>query len=246
MQKIFNYSHLAINKARSCKNFKQHNFIHQLASDHIKEFIVSNNRIFKNILIWGNKNHIEIKNAIYADIISEGADIVANLEYNPFKSSSFDLIIIFMNFHNVNDPVGALIQMRKSLKKNGVILAITFGGTSLIELRKSLMQAEMELNNCVTNRVFPFADVKDYGMLLQRVGFAMPVASSNIYKVSYDNVMGLMHDLRGMGENNYMTNRYFLSRNILAKTSEIYQSQYSDRNGGIIASFELIDFVAIN
>jgi hypothetical protein len=243
-QQIFNRSHLYWNKTRCVKNFAQHNFLHKIAADNLCDFFTLNQKQFKNILIWGGRGFFNIKNALYVDLAGN-VDVIADIELSPFKENSFDLVISFMNLQTTNDLPGALVQIRKTMQKDGLFKAFMFGGATLIELRQSLMQAEIELTGSVASRVFPFADVKDYGMLLQRAGFEMPVATSETHKVSYNDIVELMQDLRGMGEGNCMFNRQFLSRDILARADEIYKEQYSDGEGGILASFEIIELAGI-
>ncbi len=105
-----------------------------------------------------------------------GARLVADEEALPFAAASFDLVVSLLNLHWVNDLPGALLQIRQVLKADGLFLAAMFGGETLKELRRSLAEAEIGEEGGLSPRISPFAEVRDAGNLLQRAGFALPVA----------------------------------------------------------------------
>lgn len=154
----------------------------------------------------------------------------------------FDLIVSLLSLHMTNDVPGVLTQIKNSLKPDGLFLAVMPGAGTLGELRESLLQAETELYGGASPRVYPFADLRDAGALLQRVGFAMPVSDVESLTVRYNNVFDLMRDIRAMGMQNSMIDR---SRRPLTKTffmrvAEIYADRFSDPDGRIRASFSFI------
>ena len=171
-----------------------------------------------------------------------GLRVVADEEIQPFAPRTFDLVLSSGSFHWVNDLPGVMMQARASLRSDGLFLANFFGGETLKELRHSLLEAESELEGGVGPRVSPFADVRDAGALLQRTGFALPVADSEILKVSYGAPLNLLHDLRGMGEGNAVTGRrkFFTRRETMFRACEIYSKKYGNKFGRIPATFEII------
>ena len=167
---------------------------------------------------------------------------VMDEECLPLADNSLDLIISNLNLHSVNDLPGALIQMRRALKPDGLFLAAMFGGETLYQLRESLMQTEIAMHGGVSPRVFPFADKQQMGALLQRAGFALPVVDSEIVTVTYETIFDLMHDLRGMGESNIIRarNRRYPGREFFSQAGEYYRQNFSDSAGRLETGFEVI------
>lgn len=168
--------------------------------------------------------------------------ICADEEWLPLKDASLDLVINTLGLHSTNDLPGALIQIRRALKADGLFLAALFGGESLMELRHSLMAAEIEMKGGISPRVFPFADKPQMGSLMQRAGFALPVVDSEIVTVTYPNMFALLKDLRFMGEGNAILARdkKFAGREFFKKAAEFYQKNFSESDGRVRASFEII------
>ncbi len=168
--------------------------------------------------------------------------VVGDEETLPFAAERFDLAVSALTLQQVNDLPGALIQIRRVLKPDGLFLGALLGGQSLNELRTALAIAETELYGGVSPRVAPFADVRDMGGLLQRAGFALPVADSEPLIVRYANIFGLMADLRAMGATNALESRLrkFSTRGLFRRAADVYAERYSDPDGRVRATFELI------
>ena len=143
---------------------------------------------------------------------------------------SFDLVISNLSLHWVNDLLGCLLQVRDSLKPDGLFLAAMLGGDTLQELREVLVEAELAESGGVSPRISPFADLRDAGGLLQRAGFALPVVDSDRLTASYPDVLKLMHDLRFMGEGNAGQARAGrgLRRATIARADELYRQRFGD------------------
>jgi SAM-dependent methyltransferase len=133
--------------------------------------------------------------------------VIFDEEFSPFAPASFDLVVSLLTLHAANDPVGALAQMRASLKPDGLLIAVLFGEETLIELRRALYESEAGISGGVSPRVAPFAAVRDLGGALQRAGFAMPVVDVDNVKARYAEPMDLFADLRGMGETSCLAAR---------------------------------------
>lgn len=160
----------------------------------------------------------------------------------PFAPQSLDAIISLLALHTVDDLPGTLIQIRRALRPDGILIACIPGGQTLHELRTVLMEAESEMDGGVSPRVFPFADVRDLGGLLQRAGFALPVADSELVTVRYADPLHLLRDLRAMGATNILNARRktFMKRATLLRAFELYQQKFADADGRIRATFELV------
>ena len=167
---------------------------------------------------------------------------VGDEEALPFLSESCDLAVSALALHQVNDLPGALIQIRRALQPDGLFLAAMLGGRSLDELRQAMAMAEAEISGGVSPRVAPFADVRDMGGLLQRAGFALPVADTESLTVRYANVFRLAADLRAMGATNTLVERARrpARRQIFLRAAEIYAERFSDPDGRIRATFEIV------
>jgi SAM-dependent methyltransferase len=174
-------------------------------------------------------------------VIFGSDNVVADEEALPFGDGSLDLVVSALSLQFVNDLPGTLIQIRRALKPDGLLLAALAGGDTLTELREAFAQAESEIEGGVSPRVAPFADVRELGALLQRAGFALPVVDSDRLTVRYDSVFNLMKDLRRMGATNMLRERRRtpLKRATLAKMSEIYAARFSDADGRVRATFEI-------
>jgi len=168
--------------------------------------------------------------------------LAADEEFLPFADGSFDSVLSNLSLHWVNDLPGALIQIRKVLKPDGLFIGAMLGGETLAELRQALMEAELANEGGVSPRVSPFADVRDAGDLLLRAGFALPVADNDRITVTYPDALALMRELRAMGEANAVRSRRhgFTRRATLMQAAALYQARHADREGRIPASFEIV------
>jgi len=167
--------------------------------------------------------------------------VAADEEALPFADGSLDLVASALALQFVNDLPGTLIQIRRALKPDGLLLAALLGGDSLTELREAFAQAESEIEGGVSPRVAPFADVRELGALLQRAGLALPVVDSDRLTVRYKSVFDLMRDLRRMGATNVLSERRRtpLRRATLRRMAEIYAQRFSDADGRLRATFEI-------
>jgi ubiquinone/menaquinone biosynthesis C-methylase UbiE len=168
--------------------------------------------------------------------------LVCDEEALPFRDASLDLVTSALSLQFVNDLPGTLLQVRRALKPDGLFLAALVGGETLTELRQAFATAEAEIENGVSPRVAPFADVRDLGELLQRAGFALPVTDVDRLIVRYASPLALMHDLRRMGATNVLVERSRrpLRRAVLARMMESYGARFADADGRIRATFEIM------
>lgn len=160
----------------------------------------------------------------------------------PFAAESLDLVVSSLALHWTNDLPGVLIQIRRALKPDGLFIGAILGGATLTELRQGLTQAEAEVSGGAGPRVSPFADVLDGAGLLQRAGFALPVADIDRVQVVYGHPLELIRDLRAMGESNVLAEgaRRPLSRAVLERACEIYAERFARDDGRVPATFEII------
>jgi SAM-dependent methyltransferase len=173
---------------------------------------------------------------------AQGLAVVADEEALPFRDGSLDLVVSALALQFVNDLPGTLIQIRRALRPDGLLLAVLTGGETLTELRQAFAAAEAEVEGGASPHVAPFADVRELGALLQRAGFALPVTDVDRLTVRYASPFALMADLRRMGATNALTERRRvpLRRATLARMAEVYAARFADPDGRIRATFEII------
>ncbi len=223
------------------------NFLREWAGKQINERLGDITRDFPLGLQIGSADttrYDKVRSLLRMDI-TEGVNdtsFIADEEFLPIKEKSLDIALSNLALHSVNDLPGALIQIRRALKDDGLFVAAMLGGETLRELRTSLMHAEMSLRDGASPRVFPFADKPQMGGLLQRAGFALPVVDSDILSVSYENMFALIRDLRAMGESNIISARdkRYTGRDFFMEAARYYQEHFPDQDGRITASFEII------
>lgn len=176
----------------------------------------------------------EFRNPLVLDEIPED-EILA------VAPQSHDLVVSNLCLHWANDLPGLLTQIRRALKPDGFFLGALFGGETLKELRAALSAAELSVRGGMSPRVSPFASLYDMAGLLQRAGFALPVADHETITVSYPDIRKLMRDLRGMGETSALSqrSRLPLTRGILEEAARHYR-RFSEEDGRLPATFEII------
>lgn len=165
-------------------------------------------------------------------------------DYLPAAPQSLDLVTSALALQWVNDVPGTLIQIRRALKPDGLFVGALIGGNTLHELREVLAMEEDEATGGISPKVAPFVDVRDFGGLLQRAGFALPVTDVDSYTVRYGNLFELMADLRAMGATNILTHRSRMpwTRARAVRAAQLYAQRFGDPDGRIRATFQILSF----
>jgi NADH dehydrogenase [ubiquinone] 1 alpha subcomplex assembly factor 5 len=223
-------------------------FLARETAEQIAARIASIHRRFECALDLNSRKHSfatlkpEAKHWTRAGYVADQVDVIADDEFLPFADGSFDLVTSVLALHSVNDLPGTLIQIRRVLKPDGVFLAALFGGETLRELRFVFTAAEVAALGGASPRIAPFADVRDLGGLLQRAGFALPVADLERTTVRYTEPMRLLTDLRSHGETNVLQQRpqNFLSRRLLQSVLAEYRQRFGDEQGRVPATFDIV------
>ena len=170
-----------------------------------------------------------------------GARIVTDEEVLDLREAAHDLVIHAMALHWADDPLGQMIQCRRALSPDGLFLAGFLGGETLVELRTALSRAEIETRGGLSPRVAPMAEIRDMGALLQRSGFALPVADGLRKTARYRDLAHLARDLRDMGETNALADRdRTIAPGLFRRAAGIYRDAHADASGRIAATFDLI------
>lgn len=231
--KLINPDALFRNRARARRGTPAL-FLHEEAALEVQERLNQVNRRFTEpalITAWPE---------VWAKFLPQ-ARSVADGDRLDLAPGAHDLIIHAMSLHWADDPVGQLIQCRRALRPDGLLIAVLPGGRTLHELRASLAEAESALYNGLSPRVLPMGEIRDLGGLLGRAGFALPVADAVALHASYRDLPHLAHDLRAMGEGNALAARSRrVSRALFAEAGRIYHDNYPADGGRIAATFELM------
>ncbi|WP_298438004.1 methyltransferase domain-containing protein [uncultured Jannaschia sp.] len=209
-------------------------FLHDAAMDEIEERLADVNRTFTAPAI------VTGQPALWSDF-RPGARIVPDAEVLDLAPAAHDLVIHAMALHWADDPVGQLIQCRRALRPDGLLMVATLGGDTLHELRAALGEAETRVVGGLSPRVAPMGEVRDMGALLQRAGLALPVADLTTLPVRYRDLPHLARDLRAMGETNALAARHRVPppRALFSEAARLYREAFPDGDG-IRATFQTI------
>lgn len=254
---VFDRHAVRRHRDRAAAGFAGHDFLMAEVSTRLVERLDDVKREFRRALDLGAhfgmlRDKIEkrpgVEHVVACDLSPamarqlRGAALAADDEALPFADGAFDLVVSGLSLHWVNDLPGSLVQIRRSLRPDGLFLGALLGGDTLIELRHALVEAESEIEGGVSPRVSPFLDVREGGALLQRAGFALPVVDSDTITVTWPDALALMRDLRGMGEANSVIERKkgFTRRETLFVAAARYQERHGDADGRIPATFQVI------
>jgi SAM-dependent methyltransferase len=259
---VFNRRAVRLNRDRAAARFAEHDFLFREVAERLLDRLDDVTRAFPLALDLGCRTGAigrmlggrgKVETLIQCDLSERmvqiaGGSTVADEEALPFAPATFDLVLSALALHWTNDLPGALLQIRRALKPDGLFLGALFGADTLQELRRALTEAELEVAGGASPRVAPFADVRDLGALLQRAGFALPVVDRDTITVSYTDPLRLMRDLRGMGEANAVAARpkRFSRRALFAAATERYfgVSHGAGSDGRVPATFQVIFLTA--
>jgi hypothetical protein len=224
----------ALDAHRSRASFRDA-FLHEEAALEIEERLKEVNKSFTAPVTIG------IPRSPIAALFP-GAPVLADLAEIAGAQGAHDLAIHALALHWADDPVGQLVQSRLLLQPDGLFIGAIFAGQTLHELRAALAETESRLTGGLSPRVLPMADLRDLGGLMQRAGFALPVADSRRLTVRYPDLAALVRDLRAMGETNALDarDRRPLSRDFFRAAEETYRAHFSDKDGYLIATFEIV------
>ncbi len=235
MQMLTDPIALARNRARALAMPSPALFLHEDVMDEVKERLTEVNRSFTKVAIV--TGFPDLWRAAFP-----AARIVPDSDVLDLEPQAHDLVIHALALHWANDPVGQMIQCQRALRPDGLFMAALLGGQTLHELRACLAEAESAVSGGLSPRVLPMAEIRDLGALLQRAGYALPVADSFTRKARYRDMYHLMQDLRAMGEGNALAGRLRrpTPRALFAQAANRYAAIYAAAEGRITASFETI------
>ena len=257
---VFDRARLARNRDRAAAGFADYAFLKERVSSDLADRVQDTPRHFERALDLGCHDGRLARQltdtgrvaAVEAGDVSPGmvaAAAAAGLDAHVLDEETpdlppgrYDLIVSALSLHWVNDLPGTLVRIRQALKPDGLFLGALFGAGTLAELRACLMEAEAELSGGVAPRLSPLPGLKDMADLMQRAGFALPVADRDTVVVRYGDPARLLSDLKGMGERNALAAGMIrpLPRAVLQRALSLYRTRYADADGKVRASFEIV------
>lgn len=264
---VFDRAAVRRHRERAARSAPEHDFLFREVADRLAERLDDIARQFPLALALGcrggiigsrlaGRGGIEtlIESDLSAAMVARARDqglaaarhVCLDEEALPFAERCFDLVLGAHSLHWVNDMPGALVQIRRALKPDGLFLAALFTGDTLIELRRAFLEAEAAEEGGASPRTASFAELADLGALLQRAGFALPVVDADTLTVTYDDAFALMRDLRLMGEANaaQARRRSFTRRATVMAAAARYRELFASRDGRIPATFEIATLTA--
>lgn len=260
---LFDPVRLRANRDRAAGSFADYAFLKERESSHLIERLEDVARTFERGLDLGAhdgrlaRKLLESGRVAAVDAVDVSPRFVQqmqqagleatmlDLEGAPFEPGVYDLVTSVLSLHWVNDLPGTLTRIRQQLQGDGLFLGCLFGGGTLSELRASLIEAESELTGGAAPRLSPLPGLQDMAALMQRAGFALPVVDRETITVRYADPMKLLKDIKGMGEQAAFTAREGdvrrpLSPRILARMAELYAERFSDPDGRVRATFNVV------
>lgn len=231
--KLFDQGALTRHRARA--RLDRAGFLHDEARFELQERLLDVNRTFTSPAI------VTPFADFWADFLP-GAVVVTDSDVLVLDPGGHDLVLHVMGLHWAEDPVGQLVQCRRALKPDGLLMVAMLGGETLHELRAALAQAESEVMGGLSPRIAPMGEIRDLGGLLGRAGLSLPVADRLPQRVTYQTLFHLIRDLREMGETNAMAARHkaIPPRALFARAAQIYAESFPAEDGRIAATFELV------
>ncbi|MTW21538.1 malonyl-ACP O-methyltransferase BioC [Allochromatium palmeri] len=160
--------------------------------------------------------------------------VCADAEALPLAAGSVDLIISNAALQWCNDLERTFGECRRVLRPGGLLLFTTFGPDTLKELRAAWSQVDRHTH------VSPFLDMHDIGDALVRARLADPVMDADRLTLTYDDVQGLMRDLKTLGARNATDARprALTGRARLTALTDAYETHRCD--GRLPASYEVL------
>lgn len=252
MELLFDPTLVAQRRYRAARNFDpKAGFLLDLAAEEMAFRLMAVERRFENAVeLFGGSGVVaraarstgKISAMQRVDVAGNPDTTAADFEDVPLAANSANLVLAPLGLHLINDLPGSLIRIRRALKPDGLFLAAIPATGTLTELNDVLLETETRLFGGASPRVAPFGDVRSIGALLQRAGFALPVADVETYTVRYESLFGLMKDLRAFGMTNALANRSRrpVSRSFFLEAARLYAERHADPDGRIRATFSIV------
>jgi SAM-dependent methyltransferase len=239
--RLFDDVQIARNLAR---RQSRDNFVRDLVLDDLADRLGAYKRDFARAVLIGPDAETLPQTLFTANgpVTMQRVEAFSGAEFPALPEGEQDLVISLLHLQAVNDVPGHLARLRRVLKPDGLLLAAFLGGETLTELREALLTADLQVTGGASARVAPMAQVRDAGALLQRAGFALPVADVETHRVRYATPFALMAELKALGASNPLADRprRLATRTLLAAAAQAYATRDADPDGRVRATLEII------
>ncbi|KKB07579.1 hypothetical protein [Devosia chinhatensis] len=238
---LFDSAQIASNLARRPDHA---NFVRDLVVEDLADRLGTYRRTFTSAVLIGPDAQLLPQRFATADapIDMQRIEAFDGREFPAIPDGLHDLIVSLLHLQAVNDVPGHLARLRKSLRPDGLFMAAFLGGESLTELREAFLSADVTISGGASARVAPMAQVRDAGALLQRAGFALPVADVETHRVRYATPFALIAELKRLGASNPLADRSrrFATRTLISAAAQAYAAHDSDTDGRVRATLEIV------
>src|SRR5690554_5654994 len=239
--RLFDAARIAQNLARRAG---PENFLRDLVLDDLADRLSAYKRDFARAVVIGPDADLLPETLFTANgpVKVQRVEAFAGETFPALPGDDYDLIISLLHLQVIDDVPGHLARLRRLLKPDGLLMAAFIGGESLTELREAFLAADLQVTGGASARIAPMAQVRDAGALLQRAGFALPVADVETHRVRYATPFALMAELKALGASNPLADRprRFATRTLLAAAAQAYSDRDKDADGRIRATLEII------
>lgn len=200
-------------------------FLWSYVANELAERLDLVSRPFENALIIGPMADYADKLIRQRPCVVSSADLIDE-DRLPFEPYSFDLVIAAGTLDSVNDLPGALVQIRRILKPDGLFLGHMFGAGSLATLKALMLFADGDI---IAPHIHPQIDLRSAADLLSRARFALPVADSDVMSVRYGDWRTIVSDIRDAGVGNALAGpRRYSGKGIPARLDCEWQRRKDD------------------
>ena len=238
---IFDTSRIARNLARRPDTA---NFVRDLVVEDLGDRLSAYKRDFTDAVLIGPDAETLPETLFTANgpVRFQRVEAFANEDFPDLPDGEFDLVCSLLHLQVVNDVPGHLARLRRVLRPDGLLMVAFIGGDSLTELREAFLGADLAVTGGASARVAPMAQIRDAGGLLQRAGFALPVADLETHRVRYATPFALMAELKALGASNPLAERprKLMTRTLLSAAAQAYAERDADPDGRIRATLEII------
>jgi len=239
--RLFDDMQIARNLARRQSS---ENFVRDLVLEDLADRLGAYRRDFTRAVLIGPDAETLPETLFTANgpVAAQRVEAFSGAEFPDLPDGEQDLIVSLLHLQAVNDVPGHLARLRRVLKPDGLLLAAFVGGESLSELREAFLAADLQVTGGASARVAPMAQVRDAGALLQRAGFALPVADVETHRVRYATPFALMAELKALGASNPLADRprRLATRSLLSAAATAYAERDADPDGRVRATLEII------
>lgn len=160
--------------------------------------------------------------------------VCADVEALPLPPASLEMVWSNLAVQWCNDLPATFVELHRVLKTEGLLMFSTFGPDTLKELRQAFNGVDGH------NHLNRFADMHDVGDMLMQAGFAEPVMDMEYMTLTYDDVRGVLQDLKAIGAHNTTQGRAqgLMGKNAYGRLLENYEKLR--RSGKLPATYEIV------